>query len=47
MASGVFPPSALEITDGRATKDAVHITPNPGATSSAISHFGHGVLTFD
>jgi hypothetical protein len=32
--------------DGRTIKEAVHITPDPGATSPAISHFGHGVLTF-
>src|SRR5262249_23188 len=32
--------------DGRTIKEAVHITPDPGATSPVISHFGHGVLTF-
>jgi hypothetical protein len=32
--------------DGRASKEAVHITPDPDATSPATSHFGHGVLTF-
>lgn len=32
--------------DGGNTKDAITITPMPGQAPPALSHFGHGVLTF-
>lgn len=34
------------IWDGRPAIDAIRITPDPGSTPPAISHFGSGVLTF-
>jgi hypothetical protein len=32
--------------NGLAGKDAVDVIPDPGAQINAVSHFGHGVLTF-
>ena len=36
----------VAIWDGRSSNDAIIIQPDPGTTSPAISHFGHGILTF-
>lgn len=33
--------------NGRNDIDAVTVIPEPGTTASALSHFGHGVLTFN
>jgi Family of unknown function (DUF6065) len=32
--------------DGRSGKEAVWVAPDMGTTAPAVSHFGHGVLTF-
>ncbi len=34
------------IWDGGRALDAVSVTPDPGNVAPAVSHFGHGVLTF-
>jgi hypothetical protein len=40
-------PSGFTVTwDGGAGLEALTIEPDPGSTAPALSHFGHGVLTF-
>ena len=36
----------VAIWDGRTSNDAITIQPDPHTTAPAISHFGHGILTF-
>ena len=36
----------VAIWNGKPTNDAIIIQPDPGTTAPAVSHFGHGILTF-
>ena len=36
----------LAMWNGKTTNDAIIIQADPGTTAPAVSHFGHGILTF-
>jgi hypothetical protein len=42
----VCPSGFSAVWRGDAATDAITIIPDPGAPAAAVSHFGHGVLTF-